>query len=152
MANHDFEFANFINFSAHNLNFDELMREFQTAQSHAELAEKARDRARLEFQQWQEYFDLCTDYRELFSSMMKKLLDAKTGTEIEKIRNIYGNKLVPILQKLNAIQKLIDGIPADEQIQSRNVIETKFDQVRALLQQATKLKEEVATIPEPVTL
>jgi hypothetical protein len=147
MANHNFEFAQFSNFAAPT-NFDELMRQFQTAQAHHEEAVKARDQARREHQQWQEYLDLCTDYRDLFSSMMKKLLDAKTGTDIEKIRSIFGNKLVPLLQKLNVIQKMIQGQPTPAQLESRNEVANKFERVRELLAEATKLKQEIV-VPEP---
>jgi hypothetical protein len=149
MANKNFEFAQFPNFAAPT-NFDELMRQFQTTQAHHEEAVKARDQARLEHQQWQEYMDLCTDYRDLFSAMMKKLLDAKTGTDIEKIRAVYGNKLVPVLQKIMVIQKKIQGQPTPAQIESRADVANKFERVKALLDQATKLKDEVI-VPEPTS-
>lgn len=147
MANSNFIFGQFPNFAT-TPNFDELMRQFQATQSHHEDAVKARDQAKREHQQWQEYLDLTTDYRDLFSTMMKKLLDAKTGTDIEKIRGIFANKLVPLLQKLNAIQKMIQGQPTPAQLESRNEVANKFERVKELLAEATKLKQEIV-VPEP---
>lgn len=156
MTTVNFEFAQFANFTRRE-NFDVLMREFQTTQAHADEAVKVRDQAKLEFYQWQEYLDLVTDYRDLFSSMMKKLLDAKTGDEIEKARTVFNNKLVPVLQKLDLIQKKIDGLLPAATAASRNVIEDKMNQVKQMLESVTKLKSNImdaapARAPDEVLL
>lgn len=147
MVNSNFTFAEFQNFATIP-SFEELMRQFQAIQAHQENAVNARDEAKREFQLWQEYLDLTTDYRDLFSTMMKKLLDAKTGTDIEKIRSVFTNKLVPLLQKLNAVQKMIKGELIPAQLESRNEITNKFERVKELLAEATKLKQEIV-VPEP---
>lgn len=155
-TNTKFEFAEFPNFARHE-NFDVLMREFQMSQAHTDEATKARDKAKIEFYQWQEYLDLTTDYRNLFSAMMKKFLDAKTGDEIEKTRVAFNNKLVPVLQKLVLIQKKIDGLLPTATEASRNALEDKMSQVKQMLESVTKLKNNVmgsapTIVPDEVLL
>jgi hypothetical protein len=137
-----FEFAQFPDFTQ-TVAFDMMMRDFQTTQAHHEEAIKAFNKAKQAYLQWQEYMNLSEDYRNMYSAMMKKLLDAKTATDIDKIRSTYHNKLIPILQKLNLIQAKITGESTPEQIESRTDIGTKFERVKELLAEATKLKQEV---------
>ncbi len=142
MPNTNFNFIPLTNFTVTS-SFGALADELQAVQIHADDALKARDIARIEYQQWQEYLDLVSDYRDLFSSMMKKLMDARTGTDIQKIRAYYANKLTPILQKLDAIRLKLRGLTPAEQVKLEASINEKLANVTQLFDQAIKLQKDL---------
>jgi hypothetical protein len=140
--NNKFTVGKFHDFSRPFADLSTLMDEFQCVQAHRETAEATRNESKLVFQRHQEYLDLCENYQELFSNMLKKLLDAKTNEEISKIRAATWNKLGPVLQKLEVISKAINGEVSAKTTESRNVVTDKFEQIKDLLTQAQKLKND----------
>lgn len=125
------------------LDFDVLMRNFQSHQEFVTESKTALETAQREFQLKRQFHDLMLDYRELHGLMLKKLLDANTKEDIEAIRAYTNRKIVPILQKIKAIQAQMSGEVATETQESRNAIQDKMEQLKGLLKVAEKLKEEV---------
>jgi DUF438 domain-containing protein len=123
-----------------NADFDVLMREFQQHRDIASDAKHEADVAQLQFQMKREYWELCDDYLELFSAMMKKLLDCKTTDDIHRVRETFNKRLVPLVQKLNLVQSKLNNEIDTVTLTSRDNINDQMSKVQQLLDAANKLK------------
>mgnify|MGYP001565876429 FL=1 len=133
-----------------------LMRDFQEHQKVTEQSSKDLLKARTAFNNATEHHELCIDYQKLFSDMLHKLLNTKTEQEMMKIRLSYQPKVHLLIQKMDALEKKMEGVVSPAALESRRTVDENMNKIDQLVSAAKQLKEmmpatpSLALVPEPV--
>ncbi len=122
--------------------FEEHLQTIESLKSQVEAAKQA-------YLLREELFSLHESYRKLSSAMINKILNAASATEIQRIKAQYNDKLIPVIQRIEAVQKKLDP---RQLVESRQVVTDKMDRVTQLLDKVSELKEQVMGSTSPSQL